>query len=126
MNQALSILTPKQKFRLLMVKFLQKTKLNRAAHYAYYRYIHSFDTASQELIPALRKSLEKLIESDFSREGDYYEFGVFKGYAFWYAQHIAGQLGLHHMRFFGFDSFTGLPETLFLDSRVVEFEDGVY
>ena len=127
MNQALSILTPKQKFRLFMVKFLQKTKLNQVAHHAYYRYVHSFDTASQELIPALQKSLEKLIESDLSKEGDYYEFGVFKGYAFWYAQHIAGRLGLRQMRFFGFDSFAGLPEITQIDqTQHNEFYKGQY
>ena len=42
--------------------------------------------------------------------GDYYEFGLYRGYTFWYAQHAADRAGLATMRFFGFDSFAGLPE----------------
>ena len=127
MNQTLGILTPKQKFRRSMVKFLQKTKLNQVAHHAYYRYIHSFDTASQNLIPALEKSLDTLSDSSLSVEGDYYEFGVFKGYSFWHAQHIAGQLGFYHMRFFGFDSFAGLPDVTQIDqTQHNEFYKGQY
>ena len=42
--------------------------------------------------------------------GDYYEFGLYRGYTFWSAQKSAEGLGLARMRFYGFDSFTGLPE----------------
>jgi O-methyltransferase len=42
--------------------------------------------------------------------GDYYEFGLFRGYTFWYAQQSADRINVAGMRFFGFDSFEGLPE----------------
>ena len=43
-------------------------------------------------------------------DGDYYEFGLFRGYTFWHAQRAANRLGLMRTRFWGFDSFEGLPE----------------
>lgn len=42
-------------------------------------------------------------------EGDYYEFGLYRGYSFWHAQKAADRCELTSMRFFGFDSFEGLP-----------------
>ena len=47
----------KNKIRVLIVKFLQKTKLNKLAHKIYYRYVHGFDTATKDLLPALEKSI---------------------------------------------------------------------
>ena len=117
----------KQKLRLFLVKLLQKTRLNRVAHHIYYRHIHDFDTASQALLPALRKSLDELRRSGLAGEGDYCEFGVFKGYAFWYAQHTAARLGFDRMRFFGFDSYAGLPDLADIDrTQNDEFYKGQY
>lgn len=127
MNQSMTVLSPKKKLRRAIVRLLQKIKLNQVAHHAYYRYLHSFDTANQDVLPALQKSLEKLIELGLAREGDYCEFGVFKGYSFWYAQRTAALLGLHQMRFFGFDSFEGLPDITPHDqTRHNEFYKGQY
>jgi hypothetical protein len=42
--------------------------------------------------------------------GDYYEFGLYRGHSLWSAQQAADRLGISGMRFFGFDSFEGLPE----------------
>ncbi|NES69131.1 MAG: hypothetical protein F6K24_29820, partial [Okeania sp. SIO2D1] len=96
--------------RLLVVKFLQKTKLNKLAHKIYYRYIHGFNTASSGLVEALDIVFKKAIDLGVANKGDYCEFGIFKGYAFWNAQQIANKYGLNNMRFLGFDSFQGLPE----------------
>ncbi|MCA9353581.1 hypothetical protein KC842_01790 [Candidatus Nomurabacteria bacterium] len=41
--------------------------------------------------------------------GDYFEFGVFNGSSLGSAYLTAKKLGLNNMRFFGFDSFQGLP-----------------
>lgn len=38
------------------------------------------------------------------------EFGLFKGYSFWYTQRMVRELKRNSMRLFGFDSFAGLPE----------------
>ena len=43
-------------------------------------------------------------------EGDYLEFGVYRGSSFVTAYQSARRHGLHGMRFFAFDSFEGLPD----------------
>ncbi len=58
--------------------------------------------------------------------GDYYEFGLYRGYTFWYAQGAADRAGLTTTRLFGFDSFEGLPEVEGNDKRVGIFISGDY
>lgn len=103
-------LTSKKQIRSWIVKLLHRTRLNKIAHHIYYQYIHSFDTANRDVLPAVEKSMSEIKKLGVLKDGDYFEFGVFKGYTFWYAQKMASQFGLNHMRFFGFDSFNGLPE----------------
>ena len=43
-------------------------------------------------------------------DGDHLEFGVYKGYTLLHAQQSAHRADLLEMRFFGFDSFEGLPD----------------
>lgn len=50
-------------------------------------------------------------------DGDYYEFGVYKGFSLWFATQIAQEYGHADMRFFGFDSFEGLPEPVGVDRK---------
>ncbi len=38
----------------------------------------------------------------------FYEFGLYQGFSFWYANNLAHEMGLS-MEFHGFDSFQGLP-----------------
>lgn len=59
-------------------------------------------------------------------EGDYYEFGLYRGYSFWYAQQAADRCGLKSMRFFGFDSFQGLPVVDSIDRDHGIFFSGDY
>ena len=40
----------------------------------------------------------------------YYEFGLFKGFSFWFAEQIAREYADSSFRFLGFDSFEGLPQ----------------
>ena len=95
--------------RTLAVKFLQQTKLNKLAHKIYYEYFHGFNTATKELLPALEDVFAKAKELGIGSQGDYYEFGIFKGYAFSHAYHLGQQHNFSQMKFFGFDSFQGLP-----------------
>ena len=95
--------------RKLTVKLLQRAGLNRLAHKVYYKAFHGFDTANKDLPPALDRCFEIAKDLGTLDEGDYFEFGLFKGYSFWFAQHLATQKGLLSTRFFGFDSFQGLP-----------------
>jgi hypothetical protein len=50
-------------------------------------------------------------------EGDYLEFGTFRGATFVSAYHFARLHRLRDMHFYGFDSFEGLPETKGLDAN---------
>jgi O-methyltransferase len=102
--------------RTLLVKSMQRLHVNKFAHKFYYRYVHGFDAANRAVLPALDRCFSQIKEDDAANRGDYMEFGLFKGYSFWYAQHLANQHGLQSIRFFGFDSFQGLPEPGAIDS----------
>lgn len=64
--------------------------------------------------------------AELSIPGDYYEFGLYRGYSFWHAQKQADRVGLSDMRFFGFDSFEGLPEVEGADRDKGIFVSGDY
>jgi hypothetical protein len=51
---------------------------------------------------------------------------MYRGYTFWSAQRAANESGLKGMRFFGFDSFAGLPEPEGIDAGSDEFKRGDY
>lgn len=78
---------------------------------------------------------EKLILQvmDYARsnkmEGDYLEFGVYKGGTLIPAYHFSKAMGknLENMHFYGFDSFEGLPEIKGLDKeKFAHFSKGDY
>ena len=113
--------------RSLAVRALQTTRLNKIAHRIYYNYVHGFDTANPDILPALYTCLQESVDRGLAHRGDCLEFGVFKGYAFWYAQNVARRHGLEGMRFFGFDSFAGLPPVQGRDRTAHhEFYEGQY
>lgn len=59
--------------------------------------------------------------------GDYLEFGVWKGGSMSVAYHLSRRhASLSQMRFFGFDSFEGLPEISTNDASTAEFAKGDY
>ena len=103
------------KLRQLIVKCLQVTRLNRLAHRLYYGHVHGFDAATRSTLEGIEKAFAHAKELGTLGEGDYYEFGLFKGYSFWTAQKTAKQHEAQSMRFFGFDSFAGLPDVGGLD-----------
>ena len=107
--------------RLVMVSILRKARLNKIAHMVYYNYIHGFQPAGKELTGVIERCFEKAVECDLPSSGDYYEFGIFKGYSLWYAQQVAHRYGIERMRFFGFDSFRGLPEIRGIDKTERQF-----
>ena len=120
-------LKPKYHIRSFVVKALQKTKLNKVAHKLYYSYFHGFNTANKDVLAALEICFDKVLSQEAQQPGDYFEFGLFKGYSFWYAQMLARKRHLNQMRFFGFDSFMGLPKVSGIDSTKDEiFYEGQY
>ncbi len=105
------------------IKILRVLRLDRFATRLYYRYFLGFDSPGKQDLPTvIRRCFRRAVESGITDRGDYYEFGVFKGYSFWQAHLAAGELGVEQMRFFGFDSFEGLPHFQGVD----DIEDGPF
>jgi hypothetical protein len=84
-------------------------KLYQSASRTLYRLDRSFYTLSPGLPEALRRAMAEIRASGLLHTTDYYEFGVFRGYALYMAQKAARALGAQSMHFYGFDSFRGLP-----------------
>jgi hypothetical protein len=109
---------------------LQRARLNRIAHRIYYRYVYGFETRQKDelaLLQAIERCFAKAVEFGTAYCGDYYEFGVFQGRSFWHAQMTAAKHCLSAMRFYGFDSFKGLPVTTGNDeSEDDDFYQGQY
>jgi len=59
-------------------------------------------------------------------QGDYLEFGVWRGSSFVEAYKMADKLGIDHMKFYAFDSFEGLPGIEGRDADYEFFKDGQY
>ncbi len=104
------------------IRVLRFMRLNRVAARVYYRFFHGFDSAEKDLPAVISRCFRKAVESGIADQGDYFEFGVFKGYAFLQAQLAARELEIDQMRFFGFDSFEGLPQVHGVD----DVEDGPF
>jgi hypothetical protein len=104
------------------IKILRVLRLNRVAARLYLRHFHGFDSASDGLDAVIHRCIRRAVESGIADRGDYYEFGVFKGGSFWQAQLAAQDFGIEKMRFFGFDSFEGLPQVRGVD----DIEDGPF
>jgi O-methyltransferase len=99
-------------------------RLNLLEHYYYLRYglqyrikatFTPFCTLSPPLLIAINSCFKKAQALNILENTDYMEFGIYRGFAFWYAQAIANDSKVNNMRFFGFDSFQGLPTTKGLD-----------
>lgn len=97
--------------RKLMVRTLQATGLNRTAHRLYYRHVHGFEPATAAVADAMQRVLAMADADGLLDQGDYCEFGIFKGATLWSVQRqLAQKHPRSRMRCFGFDSFEGLPE----------------
>lgn len=82
----------------------------------YWRHFHGFNAANEEVtLPILKKSILKAVKLGTTEIGDYYEFGIFNGYTFLFAQKLFQELNQDKVRFFGFDSFKGLPKINCID-----------
>lgn len=96
--------------------------------YKYLRYSSWFIKLQKLFIHTAReKFLHEAMEfiSSSKIEGDYLEFGVFQGKTFVSAYHFAQRSSLKKMRFYGFDSFEGLPDIIGNDKEG-EFQKGQY
>lgn len=105
-------------------RLLTDTKKIAKEHRALHNENNLFYTLSPALLIGLVKAFKML---DRSCEGRaYYEFGLFKGFCFWFAEQISkeyfkeGQITLY-----GFDSFEGLPKSE-VDHDPVYWAEGNY
>ena len=85
---------------------------------------NGFAPCTPHLLIAVNRALRWCSENG-TASGEYLEFGIFRGFTLWYTQALATDLGLRDLRFFGFDSFFGLPPMTGID-RGAEFHEGDY
>lgn len=75
----------------------------------YWKRLEGFTSISVCAPSMLEEAFQRAGDLKTTLKGDYYEFGIFNGYSIFYAQQIAKKKNLAKMKFFGFDSFKGLP-----------------
>jgi O-methyltransferase len=82
----------------------------------YWNKIHGFKSASMCAPAALDQAFTLAQKYKTVSKGDYYEFGIFKGASLLHAHDIGANNG-YPMRFYGFDSFAGLPPVSGIDKE---------
>ena len=92
---------------------------------------HTVDSGFKSLSPGAPGAIEWAFEKAAELHpggpvGDYYEFGLYKGYTFYTAYRTAMRMGLVQTRFFGFDSFQGLPQVEDMDRAGGRFFKGQF
>lgn len=92
-----------------------------AASRLLYRMDRSFRTLSPGTPEAIEAAWQASQRMHGDAVGDYYEFGVFRGFTLWRAEQSARRLGISRPHFWGFDSFRGLPQVSGTDA-----EDGIF
>jgi O-methyltransferase len=85
-----------------------------------------FAAADSATPGAVERALMEARAAGLTRNGDYYEFGLYRGYTFWAAQDFMTKAGEISMRFVGFDSFEGLPEPEGVDRYQGDYVKGQY
>jgi len=92
----------------------------------YHGFNNSFLTLSPETPEAIRKAFKLAVKNQQEPIGDYYEFGLFRGFAFLKAFEHSKNLGLDGINFYGFDSFEGLPPAEGIDVADGRFFEGQF
>jgi len=113
---------------LIVRKTLKKVGLLEPARSLKRKFIpvnNVFMPCTPHLLIAVNKGLRWCEENRLAEGTDYLEFGIFRGFTLWYAQALARDMGIRDMRFFGFDSFFGLPPTKGIDEEG-EFQEAAY
>lgn len=102
--------------------------LYRMGSRLYHRMNPEFKTLSPGAPGAIRKAFEltRLDPDARSFDGDYYEFGLFRGGTFLAAFQLLQEFGLKDTRLYGFDSFEGLPEAEGVDMTDTRFFEGQF
>lgn len=113
--------------KLIELALRRTPPLYRFASRVYHRMNGSFRSLSPGAPGAIHRAFELMKErSPQGQVGDYYEFGLFRGYTFLSAQKSCDRLGLVETRFWGFDSFAGLPPVEGVDKAEGQFFQGQF
>jgi len=100
--------------------------LFRLGSKVYHTFNGSFKTLSEGTPEAIRDAFKLAQDNSDKPLGDYYEFGLFRGYAFLKAFQYSKDLGIENINFYGFDSFEGLPEATGIDKADGRFFEGQF
>lgn len=93
---------------------------------AYHAFNPSFRTLSEGTPEAIQKSFQYIQSAKLPLFGDYYEFGLFRGYTFLKAYQYSQELDVNNVNFYGFDSFQGLPAVNGVDRHDGRFYEGQF
>lgn len=94
---------------------MEKEKLILNSEHLFNRDFHNNNnfmyTLSPPTVPAIQYAFTLLSKAkpELLMEGGYYEFGIFKGFMLWFAEISFRHLTGRDFRYYGFDSFEGLP-----------------
>lgn len=95
-----------------------KNPINIDEHRKLHNENQLFYTLHPQLIIGIAKAFQiqktRKFQTDASNhllKGGYYEFGLFKGFSFWFAEQISQDIIDNDFQFYGFDSFEGLPSS---------------
>jgi hypothetical protein len=72
--------------------------------------LEPFYSPNPDVFVALVKAFRLQEDSYLLAARGYYEFGLFRGASLWFAEQISREVTGKSFRFYGFDSFAGLPE----------------
>ena len=100
--------------------------LFRLGSSVYHKFNGSFRTLSAGAPEAIAKAYKLVQEEASGPIGDYYEFGLFRGYTFLQAYKHTQDLGMENIHFYGFDSFEGLPPPDGIDVADGRFFEGQF
>ncbi|MGH8249905.1 MAG: TylF/MycF/NovP-related O-methyltransferase [Steroidobacteraceae bacterium] len=116
-----------EKLKADVARVLQRSpRMFAAASRLFYGVDRRFRTLSPDTPKAVDAAWIEAKRLQGKSLGDYYEFGVFRGYTLWHAEQSARRLGIRDSRFWGFDSFQGLPPVAGTDAEGGEFFEGQF
>lgn len=101
-------------------------RMFKFASQCYHKLDRSFKTLSPGAPDAIRKAFVEVHKTPLETPGDYYEFGLFRGYTFLSAQNSCKELNIDDIHFYGFDSFQGLPPVTGVDKTDNKFYEGQF
>ena len=101
-------------------------QLFQLASKLYHNTNRSFRTLSPGAPDAIRKAFDLINQRDGMVNGDYYEFGLFRGHTFLHAYNHCKEYRYAKVNFYGFDSFKGLPPAEGIDQTDNRFFEGQF